>query len=165
MRKFRLTLFVVGLGILMMSSGAMAVSLQVNDPGGDLAKIRFEKDSSLAGYLFTYVGAPDGKGATSTGTGNFDFPNNFTFEPILKSKTETILSTGVTLSEYWSGYNNTGATITFANGVTGTLFVKEPDRGDTLGVASVATPEPASFLLLGGVMAVGAGVLRKKFKK
>jgi hypothetical protein len=163
MRKFSLILCNVALGVLLVSSSAMAVSLQMVDGSDSDATVTLKTESGVKPWYNTGSGFKELLSATV-------FDNGAVVDFALQIN-ETIVETlAVNLSnpsEVTKGVYSQDAFRTIALGtMSGEWLSTVEVRVDNHdGVAAVPNPEPASVLLLGGTLVVGFGFLRRKLRR
>jgi hypothetical protein len=167
MKKISFIFLAMGLGILLISSGASAVSIGLVD--GDGGGVTLDFISFAPGYNFGYIDnrvfhsivAPGVFGGTATqefkGVSTVNFALQALFNP---------LSIFEAAQVYWYGEVAPNvfhtATLNFSSiplDVTFTAARNSPPDGLT---PVAPNPEPATLLLLGSVIAVGCGTLYKK---
>jgi len=172
MRKFSLMLCTVTLGGLLVSSGAMAIPLQMADGLDSNSTVTLKTDSGAKPWYNTGSGFQQLLSATVFNDGAIV---NFA----LKINENLVENLAVNLSDpsaVTKGVYSPDTFRTIMLGVTQGVWLStvdvRVDKHDGVtavpnpeGGATVPTPEPASVLLLGGTMIVGFGFLRRKLKK
>jgi hypothetical protein len=148
------------MGLLVVVSSAMAVPVTLYDTRGD-GEFQFVEPSSKLHFGIQV----DGKTLTSSVKGN-----NLTIEGIGKGGKEVDITffdaKGVYHPTYtpFSGLVKELALSYEGDGKKLSAILKGSRKGDDFGSA-LPTPEPGTFLLLAGTMAVGYGILRKRVRK
>jgi hypothetical protein len=149
------------IGLLVVVSSAMAVPVRLNDSRGD-GEFKFEEPSSKVNFGIKV----DGKALTSSGK-----ENNLTIEGIGKAGKVVDITFFDSKGEYKPTYVSFSGTLkdlaltaVGSNGQKLSVILKGSSKGDAFSSA-LPTPEPGTFLLLAGTMAVGYGVLRKRIHK
>jgi hypothetical protein len=153
----------MALGVLLVSSGALAVSLQMVDGSDSDATVTLKTDSGVKPWYNTGSGFREMLSATV-------FNNGAVVDFALKINENLVENLAVNLSkpsEVTKGVYSQDAFRTIMLGPTSgewlsTVAVRV-DNHD--GVAAVPNPEPASVLLLSGTMVVGFGFLRRKLRQ
>jgi len=164
MKKITSIFLAMGIGILLISSGASAVSIGLVD--GDGGGVTLDFTTVAPGYNFGYIDSstfyslvPFGFG---TATKNFSAPTvNFALQALFNPSSIFEAATVIWNGEVAPNVFHT-ATLNFSDipfDVTFTAARNSPPDGLT---PVAPNPEPATLLLLGSVMAVGCGALRKK---
>jgi hypothetical protein len=148
-------------GVLMVVSSAMAVPVRLHDSRGD-GEFQFVEPSSKVDFGIKV----DGKALISSGKGN-----NLTIEGIGKAGKVVDITFFDSKGAYQPTYVSFSGTLkdlalsaAGSNGHKLSVILKGSSKGDAFSSA-LPTPEPGTFLLLAGTMAVGYGVLRKRIHK
>jgi hypothetical protein len=157
----------LAIGLLVVVSSAMATSIKVYDSRGDGEFQFVEPSKSDLRNLNGYGIKVDGKILTSSGKGN-----SLEIGGVGKGGKEI----NITFYDSKGSYNPLPAAFSgqvkeLALSYGGaSIILKGSSKGDSFGVASTAkpsapVPEPGTFVLLAGTMAVGYGFLRRRVRK
>ena len=159
MKKISFIVLAIGLGILLTSSGAGAISVKLIDTdNNNTVSIAFTNFST---YTFGYIDTNGGFQSIPT---NVWLPSPYSFSVIGTKIVDFVLAVTDPLNIYASGradYLGTGqAMLTFNAPNPPTITIANVGPPDGIAPA----PEPATLFLLSSVMVVGCGVLYNRIR-
>ena len=157
----------LAIGILVVVSSAMATSIRVYDTRGDGEFQFIEPSKNDLKNLYGYGVKADGKILTSSGNGN-----SLEIGGVGKGGKDiniTFYDSKGVYNPTYAAYSKEVNELAFSYGGA-SIVLKGSSKGDFFGASSgskpsVPTPEPGTFVLLAGTMAVGYGFLRKRVRK
>lgn len=157
----------LAIGILVVVSSAMATSIRVYDTRGDGEFQFVEPSKNDLKNLHGYGVKVDGKILTSSGNGN-----SLEIGGVGKGGKDihiTFYDSKGVYNPTYAAYSKEVKELAFSYGGA-SIVLKGSSKGDFFGASSgskpsVPTPEPGTFVLLAGTMAVGYGFLRKRVHK
>ena len=171
MQRIGFILLIIGVGVLLMSSGAGAVSVGLVDGNHD-SKVVLDFKSVAPGYNFGYM---DGHGfhnivSSFSGRATREFIGvsvvNFALQAL--SNPSNVLTAGVVFFNSQVAPNvYHAATLQFSgiqNNVTFAVARNSPPDGLVLALPATPNPEPETLVLLSSIMGVGYVTLHTKLR-